>query len=113
MTDDDTFRLIMGFTFAAFLSFALYHGIRSNSDEKIDRWQQGAFILFGLRFECSSLLHRWHRLDDQPAVDGVVVDADSRLATLGWVRLDRTLGHPSCAVLLNSRHHGDERLEVS
>ena len=49
MTDDDTFRLIMGFTFAAFLPFALYYRIRSKTDEKLDRWQEGKLILFGLR----------------------------------------------------------------
>jgi protein-S-isoprenylcysteine O-methyltransferase Ste14 len=49
LTDDDTFRLIMGFTFAAFLPFALYYRIRSKTDERLDRWQEGTFILFGLR----------------------------------------------------------------
>ncbi len=33
-----------------FLPFGLYHRIRSNlTGEKLDRWQEGAFILFGLR----------------------------------------------------------------
>lgn len=49
MTDDDLFRLIMGFTFAAFLPFALYYRIRSKTDEKLDRWQEGTIILVGLR----------------------------------------------------------------
>jgi protein-S-isoprenylcysteine O-methyltransferase Ste14 len=50
MTQNDIFRLILIVIFCAFLPFALYHRIRSNmSGEKLDRWQEGAFILFGLR----------------------------------------------------------------
>ena len=49
MTDGDTFRLFMLITFAAFLPLALCHRIRSKTDEKLDRWQEGAVILFGLR----------------------------------------------------------------
>ena len=50
MTIDDLFRLILIAIFVAFLPFALYHRIRSNiGGEKLDRWQEGAFILFGLR----------------------------------------------------------------
>lgn len=49
MTNDDLFRLILLIIFFAFLPFALYHRIRSKADEKLDRWQEGAFILFGLR----------------------------------------------------------------
>jgi protein-S-isoprenylcysteine O-methyltransferase Ste14 len=50
MSADDLFRLILIAIFLALLPFALYHRIRSNIDgEKLDRWQEGAFILFGLR----------------------------------------------------------------
>ena len=35
--------------FAAVLPFALYHRIQSHTGEKLDRWQEGAFIRFGLR----------------------------------------------------------------
>jgi protein-S-isoprenylcysteine O-methyltransferase Ste14 len=49
MTGDDLFRLILAIIFFAFLPFALYHRIRSKTDEKLDRWQESAFILFGLR----------------------------------------------------------------
>ncbi|MEZ6092246.1 MAG: isoprenylcysteine carboxylmethyltransferase family protein [Pirellulaceae bacterium] len=50
MTTDEQFRLIFIGIIACFLPFALYHRIRSNmSGEKLDRWQEGAFILFGLR----------------------------------------------------------------
>lgn len=49
MTNDDLFRLILLVIFFAFVPFALYHRIRSKTDEKLDRWQEGAFILFGLR----------------------------------------------------------------
>jgi protein-S-isoprenylcysteine O-methyltransferase Ste14 len=50
MTNADLFRLILIVIFAAFLPFALYHRIRSNTGEKLDRWQEGPLILFGLRF---------------------------------------------------------------
>ena len=49
MTHDDVFRLILLVIFFAFLPFAAYHRIRSNTGEKLDRWQEGALILFGLR----------------------------------------------------------------
>ena len=50
MATDELFRLIFVGTLVCFLPFALYHRIRSNmSGEKLDRWQEGAFILFGLR----------------------------------------------------------------
>ncbi|MEO8165315.1 MAG: isoprenylcysteine carboxylmethyltransferase family protein [Betaproteobacteria bacterium] len=34
---------------ATFLPFALYHRLRSHTDERLDRWQEGVFMLFGLR----------------------------------------------------------------
>src|SRR5687767_1620440 len=34
---------------AVFAPVAAYHRFRSVTDEKLDRWQEGAFILFGLR----------------------------------------------------------------
>ena len=50
MTHDNLFRLILVIIFFAFVPFALYHRIRSNlTGEKLDRWQEGGFILFGLR----------------------------------------------------------------
>ena len=50
MADDQTFRLILALGMAAFLPVALYHRIRSQaSGEKLDRRQEGPFILFTLR----------------------------------------------------------------
>ena len=49
MTNDDLFRLIFLAILVGFLPFALCHRIRSITNEKLDRWQEGAFILFGLR----------------------------------------------------------------
>ena len=49
MNHDDLFRLILVIIFAAVLPFALYHRIHPHTGEKLDRWQEGAFILFGLR----------------------------------------------------------------
>ena len=49
MNSDDLFRLMLLGVVAVFLPFAVYHRVRSNSGEKLDRWQEGTFILFGLR----------------------------------------------------------------
>ena len=50
MADDQTFRLILAFGMAAFLPVALYHRIRSQAGgEKLDRRQEGLFILVTLR----------------------------------------------------------------
>ena len=49
MTNDDTFRLILLVIFAAVSPFAFYRRLRSVTDEKLDRWQEGIVILFGLR----------------------------------------------------------------
>jgi len=46
---DDTFRLMLAIAIAAFLPIAAYHRFRSLTRERLDRWQEGAFILFGLR----------------------------------------------------------------
>jgi len=50
MNDDDVFRAIFVGVLVGFLPFVLFHRIRSNmSGEKLDRWQEGPFILSGLR----------------------------------------------------------------
>jgi len=49
MTDDNAFRLILIIFGVAFMPFGLYKRIRSHTGEKLDRWQEGVFILFGLR----------------------------------------------------------------
>jgi protein-S-isoprenylcysteine O-methyltransferase Ste14 len=49
VSDDKTFRLILIVVVAAFVPIALYFRIRSITSEKLDRWQEGRFILFGLR----------------------------------------------------------------
>jgi protein-S-isoprenylcysteine O-methyltransferase Ste14 len=49
MTDDNTFRVAILVAVAAMAPFAVYRRLRSITDEKLDRWQEGAFILFGLR----------------------------------------------------------------
>jgi protein-S-isoprenylcysteine O-methyltransferase Ste14 len=47
--DDNTFRLAYFVVVAAFAPFAVYYRARSVTTERLDRWQEGAFILFGLR----------------------------------------------------------------
>ena len=50
MSPHELFRWIFVVILVAFLPFGLYHRIRSNiGGEKLDRWQEGKFILFGLR----------------------------------------------------------------
>lgn len=49
MTDDSMFRAALLIALAVFVPFAVYRRARSVTNEKLDRWQEGAFILFGLR----------------------------------------------------------------
>jgi protein-S-isoprenylcysteine O-methyltransferase Ste14 len=56
MTDDSMFRLLLLLEAVAFLPVGFYHRIRSHTGEKIDRWQEGVFILFGLRLTALVLL---------------------------------------------------------
>ena len=50
MADDETFRLILALGMVAFLPVAVYYRVRSEaSREKLDRRQEGLFILFTLR----------------------------------------------------------------
>lgn len=57
MTDDDsTFRVLLFLEAAAFLPVGFFHRIRAHTGEKIDRWQEGIFILFGLRLTALVLL---------------------------------------------------------
>ena len=46
---DDFFRFMLLGLMAVFFPFAFYHRLRSNTGEKLDRWQEGKFIMFGLR----------------------------------------------------------------
>lgn len=49
MSDDNAIRLALLVALAVFAPFAAYRRARSVTDETLDRWQEGAFILFGLR----------------------------------------------------------------
>ena len=49
MADDSTFRLMLIIIVAVFGPIAMSYRLRSRTEEKLDRWQEGAFILFGLR----------------------------------------------------------------
>jgi hypothetical protein len=49
MADDNPFRLALIVVVATFGPFAVCHRIRSATTERLDRWQEGVFILFGLR----------------------------------------------------------------
>ncbi len=49
LADDNLIRYTMIGAFIAFMPFAVYFRIRSRTSEKLDRWQEGPCILFGLR----------------------------------------------------------------
>ena len=49
MANDNTFRLMLLVLIAAVAPWAAYHRMRAHTGEKLDRWQEGPFILFGLR----------------------------------------------------------------
>ena len=53
MADDNTFRWMLIIVAAIFGPIAFYHRIRSQTDEKLDRWQEGGFILIGLRLSAA------------------------------------------------------------
>ena len=49
MTDDETFRLILIAGFVTVIPIAAYHRIKAATREKLDRLQEGLFILISLR----------------------------------------------------------------
>jgi protein-S-isoprenylcysteine O-methyltransferase Ste14 len=49
MTDDDPFRLTLLAICLVFMPIGAYHRFRAHTGERIDRWQEGVVILFGLR----------------------------------------------------------------
>lgn len=50
MNHDQTFRLVLILAFAIIIPIGIYHRVKSQSTkEKLDRWQEGAFILATLR----------------------------------------------------------------
>lgn len=50
MNHDHTFRVLLTVGFLALLPLGIYHRLRSQvTREKLDRWQEGVFILFTLR----------------------------------------------------------------
>jgi protein-S-isoprenylcysteine O-methyltransferase Ste14 len=49
MSDDQLFRLILLAGFVIFMPIGIYHRLRSRTGEKLDRRQEGIFILVGLR----------------------------------------------------------------
>jgi protein-S-isoprenylcysteine O-methyltransferase Ste14 len=44
---------------ALFLPVGLYHRIRADTGEKIDRWQEGLIVLFGLRITAAATFAFW------------------------------------------------------
>jgi protein-S-isoprenylcysteine O-methyltransferase Ste14 len=49
MNDDQLFRLMLLVGFAFLLPVGIYHRLKSHTGEKLDRRQEGRFILIGLR----------------------------------------------------------------
>src|SRR5436190_7261302 len=54
MNHDDPFRLALIALAAVFMPIGLYHRRRAHTGEKIDRWQEGVVILFGLRLTAAA-----------------------------------------------------------
>ena len=49
MSDDQLFRLILLAGFVIFMPIGIYHRLKSRTDEKLDRRQEGLFIMITLR----------------------------------------------------------------
>jgi protein-S-isoprenylcysteine O-methyltransferase Ste14 len=49
MNVDQRFRIVLGIYIAVVLPIGMYYRLRSHTAERLDRWQEGLFILFGLR----------------------------------------------------------------
>jgi protein-S-isoprenylcysteine O-methyltransferase Ste14 len=49
VNDDWIFRVMLVILGAVFMPLGFYHRLRAHTGEKIDRWQEGVVILFGLR----------------------------------------------------------------
>ena len=59
MNDDDPFRLAIVVWAALIGPAGAYHRIRAHTGERLDRWQEGKFILFGLRPTAAVLFAGW------------------------------------------------------
>src|SRR4051812_29519912 len=55
MSEDRFFRLLSVIILFTFLPIVVGYRIRSKTDEKLDRWQEGKCILFGLRLSAVPL----------------------------------------------------------
>jgi protein-S-isoprenylcysteine O-methyltransferase Ste14 len=49
MTDDDIFRLVLIGGFVAVMPVGVYHRLKAATSEKLDRWQEGLFLLISIR----------------------------------------------------------------
>lgn len=54
MNHEDPFRLALIVLAAVFMPIGAYHRFRADTGEKIDRWQEGIVILFGLRLTAAA-----------------------------------------------------------
>jgi protein-S-isoprenylcysteine O-methyltransferase Ste14 len=59
MSDDDPFRVAIVVWAAMIGPAGAYHRIRAHTGEKIDRWQEGVFILLGLRLTAAVMFVAW------------------------------------------------------
>jgi hypothetical protein len=49
MTDDEVFRLVLIGGFVAVLPVGMYHRLKAATSEKLDRRQEGLFLLISIR----------------------------------------------------------------
>ena len=93
MSTDELFRWIFVAILVGFLPFGLYHRIRSNiGGEKLDRWQEGTFILFGLRLSGLPWFIGGIVWMIDPKLMALGISSASALAALVRIHSDRSLG---------------------
>ena len=59
MNDEQTFRLILLAGFVIFMPIGVYHRLKSRTNEKLDRRQEGLFILVTLRLTGLAAMAGW------------------------------------------------------
>jgi hypothetical protein len=87
MNHDQTFRVVLIAGWLILLPIAIYHRIQSQATgEKLDRRQEGLFILLTLRPLGIVNMLGAYRLHGTSVMDGLVINALAKLATVDWGR---------------------------
>ena len=107
MSGDELFRwvVIAGFVFV--FPIGVYHRLATRTSERLDRWQEGWWILFPLRILGLAGIAGVVALRDSSAVDGLGEPAAARLAPLGGCCVGSALRRPSVVDPPPSRQESD------